>query len=43
MPDKEAYSDYADRYCGDVQGWKSCTFATALLKYYDRCEAEKGI
>ena len=36
MPDKKSYSDYADRYCGDIHGWKSCTFAAALLKYYDR-------
>ena len=36
--DREALAEYADRYCANLQDWKSCTVAANLLKYYERTE-----
>ena len=38
VPDREALAEYADRYCANLQDWKSCTVAANLLKYYERTE-----
>ena len=38
LPDREALAEYADRYCANLQDWKSCTVAANLLKYYERTE-----
>ena len=38
FPDREALAEYADRYCANLQDWKSCTVASNLLKYYERTE-----
>lgn len=38
FPDREALAEYADRYCANLQDWKSCTVAANLLKYYERTE-----
>ena len=35
---REALAEYADRYCANLQDWKSCTVAANLLKYYERTE-----
>ena len=36
FPDKEAALEYIDRYCGSPAGWRSCSVAASLLKYYER-------
>ncbi len=38
FPDRMALTEYADRYCANVQGWKSCTMAEGLLRYYERMD-----
>lgn len=36
FPDRATLTEYADHYCASVEGWKGCTMAASLLKYYDR-------
>lgn len=36
--DREAYTEYTDRYCASLQGWKDCSVAASLLRYYERTE-----
>ena len=38
FPDKESAVQYMDTYCASPMGWKKCTVAASLLKYYDRKE-----
>lgn len=38
FPDKDAADEYANRYCAENSGWKNCTVARALLRYYERTE-----
>lgn len=36
--DKPEAAEYTARYCASPKGWKDCTLACSLLKYYDRTE-----
>lgn len=38
FPDRQAARDYAGRYCAHMPGWKDCSVADSLLRYYDRVE-----
>ena len=38
FPDRKAATEYADRYCADLNGWKECSVAASLLRYYERKE-----
>jgi hypothetical protein len=29
---------YTDKHCGDITGWRKCSFAIQLLQYYDEGE-----
>ncbi len=40
MPDRKSALSFMDRYCADLNGWRGCSIAKALLDYYDRKEAE---
>ena len=35
LADKKTLRRYADAYCGDIDGWKSCTVARALNRQYE--------
>ena len=37
-PDRQAARDYAQRYCTHMEGWKCCSVAENLLRYYERTE-----
>lgn len=39
---RESITDYADRYCGSVDGWQRCTIAASIETYYDRLH-EDGV
>ena len=39
FPDRKAITGYAERYCGDVNGWTKCTVAQELNRYYERTES----
>ena len=41
FPDFFSTSEYTRMHCASYVGWKQCTVAIELLKYYDRLEAEK--
>lgn len=36
FPDQEARVAYIKRYCASLQGWKTCSLAAELLRYYER-------
>ena len=36
FPDLSAENDYADRHCASATGWKDCSIAKSLLKFYER-------
>ena len=36
FPDGQAARDYAGRYCACMEGWKNCSVADNLLRYYER-------
>ena len=40
FPDREAEQDYIRQYCAsrDAVGWKACSVAGNLLKYYERTD-----
>ena len=38
FPDRKAAQEYIDRYCGGLDGWKDCSIAQNLLRYYERTE-----
>ncbi len=38
FPDDAAKREYAGRYCASTEGWKKCSVAESLLKFYDRTE-----
>ncbi len=38
FPDWKAATEYADRYCAAQSGWKACSVAASLLRYYERKE-----
>lgn len=40
FPDRETAKDYADRYCGSLDGWEKCTLAAARVRYYERTDKE---
>ena len=35
LPNRELTQDYFDAYCGDVTGWKRCTVARAITRFYE--------
>jgi hypothetical protein len=36
--DRPEAEDYIDRHCADLEGWKCCSLACSLLRYYERTE-----
>lgn len=36
FPSKEAFNDYATRFCANNPGWRSCTIAQNLGRHYER-------
>lgn len=38
FPDRAAATEYIDRYCADVNGWRDCSIAKTLLRYYERTD-----
>ncbi len=42
FPDKETEWEYTGSYCAGKNGWKNCSVAESLLKYYDRGDARAG-
>lgn len=38
LPDRQAAKEYMDRYCASATGWKDCSFASSLLRYYERTD-----
>ena len=36
--DREAIQEYAERHCASLNGWKDCSIACSLLRYYERKE-----
>lgn len=41
FPDKKAKREYAVRYCACMNGWKTCSLAVSLQKYYESERGEK--
>ena len=41
FPDRKAATEYADRYCAAQSGWKACSVAASLLRYYERKEDQR--
>ena len=39
FPDRTAYEEYTGRYCANVPGWKSCTLASSMSKFYERTDS----
>lgn len=42
FPDEAAKKEYADKYCAETQGWRACTVARALLRWYERTDTAPG-
>jgi len=38
FPDREAATEYFDRYCASVERYRHCTVASMLLRFYERSE-----
>lgn len=36
FPDIETATDYTTQYCAGDQGWKDCTLARNMMRYYER-------
>ena len=36
--DREQMLEYIDRHCACLQGWKNCSMAISLEKYYERTD-----
>jgi len=34
--DRESIEEYIEKYCDCPSGWKKCTLAASLIKYYER-------
>ena len=41
LPSKGAEADYIRTYCADHLGWKRCTVARAITRFYETDGAEK--
>ena len=39
FPDRDTAQMYFQTYCGDVDGWRRCTVARAITRFYEREEA----
>lgn len=40
FPDRRALDEYTAQYCTDAKGYKKCSIAINLSKYYDRIEKQ---
>ena len=38
FPDRTAAQEYINQFCGDVTGWKNCSIARTLLRFYERTD-----
>ncbi|MBE5851328.1 MAG: hypothetical protein E7298_14615 [Lachnospiraceae bacterium] len=36
LPDRAAARDYFGQYCASVEGWRRCTVARAMSRFYER-------
>ena len=36
LKDKALFAEYADRFCGNAQGWRQCQIAHYLERCYER-------
>lgn len=36
--DRAAAQEYINRHCASVNGWKSCSLACSLVRYYERAD-----
>jgi len=39
FPDRDTAQAYFTTYCGDIDGWRRCTVARAITRFYEREEA----
>ena len=35
LPSRETTTGYFNAYCGDVNGWRRCTVARAITRFYE--------
>ena len=42
FPTRSAIQGYSKRYCANVEQWRGCSLAAALLAHYERTEGETG-
>lgn len=42
FPDRPTAQAYFETYCGDVCGWKRCTVARAITRFYEAQEEAQG-
>ena len=42
FPDPEAALIYIAGHCAEVQGWKECSIAQNLMRYYEREDESEG-
>lgn len=38
FPDRAAAQEFIDKHCGDINGWRTCSIAAVLLRYYERTD-----
>jgi len=38
LPDRKTAEEFFHTYCGDVSGWKRCSVARAISRFYEREE-----
>lgn len=39
---RKSIEDYAQKYCGSIEGWKKCTIAESVEMYYENCNERSG-
>ena len=42
FPDKVSIKEYSNHYCANLEQWRGCSLAAALLAHYDRKEQSQG-
>lgn len=36
LPERATFLEYANRYCANLEGWKDCSIAAQMLRYYEQ-------
>lgn len=39
LKDKQVFAQFADRFCGNAQGWRQCQIAASLVRIAEKREA----